>query len=340
MGCKTNLNYVCTVVLLFVVFTTSASEKVCPDTLSVDITNERKLEDGSVYFDGLLFPPQVQYNKDDTLRACPCALKKCVRRCCPRGQVYEGKTCRLPRQASYNIDFPLIPEGILDKPIRSLEENFYVLYDNECSTELRYSLFAEGPKKVKSENYTIRNDGVLLLHQLRDNVPVKLLYKPENYCIAWSENFNVTKFLVCGTSEEVQDQELTRFKRWTESAGLWMSIIFLTLTFVVYSMFRSLRNLYGKSLMAYVATLAIAYSALNFIKIGEIQNQVFDDIGCRVMVTCGLDYFTIGCVDSHLCPKKSREIFSESGNDFSEIKKKFHHDDENFLTISYTLQSD
>ena len=255
-------------------------ENPCSENVSIGLEKGSKLDNGSILYDGLTFPPHLQFNINNELRGCPCGLTKCIRRCCPKGEALDAGVCN-PIPNTTDVDFPPIPDGILDTGIESIDKDFYVIYEKRCLTKKTFALFLSGPKKFTTESFKITSDGILVMEQLKKEDPKVYRYEQERYCIAWSQKDQGTKFYSCLSPDERKEQLIVDLKRYSESIGNAISVLFLILTFIVYSLFSSLRNIHGKTLMGYVVSLAMAYGFLTIIKNHEIQNNFLNDASCQ-----------------------------------------------------------
>ena len=177
--------------------------------MSINLENGTKWDNGSVTINDVTIPPEHQYKYYGLHMGCPCKQKKCIRFCCPREEV-TGLVCRLPTNSTDFKD-PPIPDGILSPKIKNLRDNFFILHSANCLTEPVYGLFASGPYKAEKENFSIREDGVLVVEDEKWNAEKRINekkyteFETDRYCIQWSERFEGTMFLTCRTKEEVQD---------------------------------------------------------------------------------------------------------------------------------------
>ncbi|XP_014210181.1 G-protein coupled receptor Mth-like [Copidosoma floridanum] len=254
----------------------------CNKILSVNLENGTSLANGSILFDGLTIPPYAQYSLDGQLFGCPCMVKHCIRRCCKPG-LFEDRGCHEPWGQSYGIKVPPIPEEFLHPSIKNFDDHFYVIYERECIADNAFILWITGPKKSYNEHFNVSLTGSLSHYNERNNQTSFFLYSQEQYCLAWSEAYNITKIRACTNLEEYQSIVIDNMLRWSMGISNWFSAFFCLLTFLIYSLFEDLRNLHGKTLMCYVMCLAIADVLVPFIRNNELQNALFDDTSCQVM---------------------------------------------------------
>ncbi|CAG9561720.1 unnamed protein product [Danaus chrysippus] len=79
----------------------SVNGQLCDEKNTVDLTLAKSLEDGIIVSDGEKFSPGYIYRRNDTdgekIFGCLCQGKRCFRKCCPPGKVYqrsqEGRKC-------------------------------------------------------------------------------------------------------------------------------------------------------------------------------------------------------------------------------------------------------
>lgn len=123
--------------IILLLVATCACEQPCPDNESVDISDVKSLEDGTVIQDGVVFPPKYVYAKNVSgeIRrfGCLCKVKNCFRKCCPKGSVFQGRNCtEMP-------EFDIISNEALNlhysttfrKKIH-MKDNFDMLYGKPC----------------------------------------------------------------------------------------------------------------------------------------------------------------------------------------------------------------
>ncbi|XP_014225451.1 uncharacterized protein LOC106651455 [Trichogramma pretiosum] len=187
--------------------------KPCDVFMSVDLANGTRNKDGSVSIGGVTIPATLQFRYYGQDRGCPCGLKKCIRLCCPRGLVADGD-CRPPSSGSAANPrnfFDELPDGLLSPKIKSLDDDFYVIHEMDCSTQPSVDLFVTGPNRFAGENFTVTEDGELIVESYytsaADRKKRSASYGPERYCIGWSEKYQGVKVQTCRSREEVRQAE-------------------------------------------------------------------------------------------------------------------------------------
>ncbi|XP_075977842.1 putative G-protein coupled receptor Mth-like 3 [Anticarsia gemmatalis] len=223
----------------------------CEDVFSVDVTNGKRLKNGSVEKDGVVFPQKYVYSKfysNGTLRkfGCLCEFKTCFRKCCPVGSVMLGKNCTqledLDVIGSSGLE---LYNGSQFREKKTLEQTgFGVLIGrpyHQCYLE---DLFLY-----------IQQNGHL--NVFVDDTPQD--YGPDKYCIdnfVSSPNSNTTelKALICFRSkDETHSYPLS-------STCMLISCFFIILTVAVYAWLPELRNLHGMVLMAYLLSFLVGFT--------------------------------------------------------------------------------
>ncbi|XP_031779177.1 G-protein coupled receptor Mth2 isoform X1 [Nasonia vitripennis] len=277
---------------LYLSFPSTATDQPCHDLLSISLENATEVfANGSVLFDGLTFPKPTQYRDEKgRLRGCPCLVKKCIRFCCQPGEIHDKLhkdrpvLCHKPstNETDENFDLPPLPDGVLDASVGGYED-FYTIHRQGCVVPKQATIYLSGKMVMKSDSPSITAHGHFKLEHTRDAVVKTYIHEPDSYCVAYSRKHNASKIRLCNSPSEARKEKMENAMRWSETAGSWLSVIFLIATFTVYSLFPVLRNLPGKTLMAHVASMALAYIFLPFIKHAEIQNSILDIDGCKTM---------------------------------------------------------
>ena len=269
-------------VLAFFMFIHASCEP-CEHVMSISLANGTRAKDGSIVMDGISFPNETQFvDENGDLRGCPCISRNCVRKCCPPGHHFNERYKCWPLNGSIGVDILTEPGDVLHPDIRKLDEDFYVIYKTKCLTPHPTLSIGTGKNTIAGESYKILPNGTLVMVKNKTNVwneteSNTYTYEPERYCFDHASLENGTVFVTCQSKAAVQKEQVEDVMRWSETAANWLSVIFLILTFIVYSLFSSLRNLHGKTLMAYVVCLAVAYTFLPLMKHAEFQNQIEDN---------------------------------------------------------------
>ena len=251
--------------------------ELCESNLSINIENGTEEDDGSIFFDGLIFPNETRYiDTEGELLGCPCKVKKCIRKCCGPDEVLDNDyTCSLRNESDFTDVFSNSVD-LIHSAINKLDDDFYVIHTMDCATPELLVIVASGEYKLPGENFQIVPNGSLILTQIdKDNNKVAITaYGPERYCIEHLEATNGTIFITCRTEGQLSELKRESIKRWAETATNWFSVIFLIMTFIVYLILPDLRNIHGLTLMSHIACLTVTYTFLPIMKHNEFQGRI------------------------------------------------------------------
>lgn len=117
---------------------------------STNISSGIRNRNGSISFEGVEYPSylygEVNYilkNEDESvpvkkhIRGCLCRIKKCIRLCCPRGQLYDEdfEVC-LPNKAAKNLEAEVYADSKShEKTTIILDDHFGYVHDLACTDE-------------------------------------------------------------------------------------------------------------------------------------------------------------------------------------------------------------
>ncbi|KAL2744121.1 G-protein coupled receptor Mth2-like isoform X2 [Vespula maculifrons] len=224
----------------------------CPLSLTVPLEGKvRRYENGSLFHKDTLYPTNLYWTENDSIRGCICELRPCLRKCCQDGEVLsDGEAPNCTKLQNYNVlpDLRLKNDQLTSEiqNISNIANHFAILRNRICPNK---SYILE-PEKYEEDKFTIEANGIL-----RDG---KSIYPQWKYCIDWHQSLKKIIVLICFQSEE----ELPLLTTQIYPIMTIVSIPFLIITFVVYAIIPELRNIYGKTLMCYVACLTISYCFL------------------------------------------------------------------------------
>lgn len=274
--------------LLLVV--SGAFSQPCPDFMSISLENGTVNDDGSVSYDDLTYPKSAQfYSNNGTLHGCPCNVKRCVRMCCPAGQFQDKRTCYTPENETLrDFVYPSLPEIVYEG---DLLNDFYLIHSNlnanTCKTLSLFSVFAKN-NYSRIQNLTITKDGSFVIRSLDDlhhSYDIEK-YTQQEYCIARSKIRPETKFVLCELEKDIKNANMERIKRFCKIVGSCVSVLFMSMTIIVYSLFSSLRNLYGKTLMCQISCMIMAECFLPVINLQDIVQASYENqISCKAFGT-------------------------------------------------------
>ncbi|XP_043673899.1 G-protein coupled receptor Mth2-like isoform X1 [Vespula pensylvanica] len=224
----------------------------CPLSLTVPLEGKiRRYENGSLFHKDTLYPTNLYWTENNSIRGCICELRPCLRKCCQDGEVLsDGEAPNCTKLQNYNVlpDLRLKNDQLTSEiqNISNIANHFAILRNRICPNK---SYILE-PEKYEEDKFTIEANGIL-----RDG---KSIYPQWKYCIDWHQSLKKIIVLICFQSEE----ELPLLTTQIYPIMTIVSIPFLIITFVVYAIIPELRNIYGKTLMCYVACLTISYCFL------------------------------------------------------------------------------
>ncbi|XP_046824916.1 G-protein coupled receptor Mth2-like isoform X2 [Vespa crabro] len=226
----------------------------CPLSLTVPLEKDKvhRYENGSLFHEGTLYPTNLYWTKNDSVRGCICELRPCLRKCCQDGEVLsDGETPNCTKLQNHDVlpDLRLKKDQLTSEiqNIRSIANHFAILRNKICHNNKTYIL---DPEKYEEDKITIEANGIL---KNEENI-----YPQWMYCIDWDQSLKKIIVLICFQQEE----ELPLLTTQIYPIMTIVSIPFLIITFLVYAIIPELRNIYGKTLMCYVACLTISYCFL------------------------------------------------------------------------------
>ncbi|CAH0585532.1 unnamed protein product [Chrysodeixis includens] len=248
-------------------------EQPCPDNESVDISDVRSLEDGTIVQDGVVFPPNYVYAKNVSgeIRrfGCLCKVKNCFRKCCPMGSVFHERICtEMP-------DFDVIKnEGLnlhysskFRKKVEMKDRTFDMLYGKPCA-----AIYLE------DNTWYVQEDGELYV-DIPSNIPPVIIYKPDKYCIdTFVNEKNETQLnaLICFVTKPDNNNYAL------SSSCMLISCFFILLTVAVYAFLPELRNLHGMVLMAYLLSFFVGFLFFATMQILILRKEISQE-ECTVL---------------------------------------------------------
>lgn len=263
----------------------------CSSLLSVVLSNDSILltetsqmleKNGSLFYDGFLYPADLHWTDGNVTYVCVCKLRNCIRKCCRGDEVLrkdltENIQKKQPVcQKIFHNDTMPAGEEIKTQDLRlskeqmaeeiqhvdKLKDYFLLLESSVCPA----GTYALDPNEFQEKKYILQANGSLV------NADEEI-FSFWNYCIDWQMNFERINILICVTPETPNEEADT-----AHHVGIAVSIPFLVATFLVYAIIPELKNLYGKTLMCYVICLIIAYVFLllvNYIYMSSIRALCF-----------------------------------------------------------------
>lgn len=238
--------------------------------LSVQITSTLRIDSKGIFVNGIFFSKYCvdehpDYSNKTVVLTCNdpkkfCHNQTCFRKCCPLGESYgeSGRRCQKTNQ-SFNPEIYDLTTLTIDKFAKVSE--FGVYLGDACEARGKYLL-----EKDEGEESFLGLSGTLY-------VPMyKKCFSEEEFCM---EHVQVGNFSGIGTflcfAKTSTDFENSQLQFFLLSLGLIISCTFLLLTFLVYLFTPKCQNLYGKTLMCYIACLFTAYLCLAVVELKSME---------------------------------------------------------------------
>ncbi|XP_015595599.1 G-protein coupled receptor Mth2-like [Cephus cinctus] len=251
---------------------------LCPRTLMEPLNGYSILANGSFYHEGSLYDLDVLLLHNDTI-SCPCETSLCVRKCCPVDQV---SIIRENRAECVSMNRPIPALRLKDQEmapelhgISNLSQVFHIIQNRYCP----YGSIQLHPERFIEDKFVLQINGSI------STVSDKI--QNSKYCMDWEENLNNITVFVCaelGATAVVVEPLFP--------LGMITSVPFLVATFLVYAIIPELRNIYGRTLMCYVASLISAYCFLVVAKLSLHTADNFcvpfassDQMLCDILIT-------------------------------------------------------
>ncbi|XP_053987330.1 G-protein coupled receptor Mth2-like [Hylaeus volcanicus] len=194
-----------------------------------------------------------------------------VGKCCPPGEVFikngEDKEgyCSVPRlqlNQSFSPSFSDFNRTGYWIPAQKHSE-FVVIFGEPCKHK-RYIL---NPWNQNDIHHLLINGSVFI----PDEEPLMLM-PGVNYCMEIVESFGLMTFVCYEDLTTIASPQYSIY-----SVGLLISVPFLVLTVVVYSITPKLRNIYGRLLCRYCGCLAVAFTTL---AITQLRGSHMSQMAC------------------------------------------------------------
>ncbi|XP_014600685.1 PREDICTED: G-protein coupled receptor Mth2-like [Polistes canadensis] len=221
-------------------------------TVPLEKDNIQRYKNGSIFHDGTLYPTNLYWIQNNSIRGCVCELRPCMRKCCRDGEVLsDGEIARCKKIQNRTV----LPDIKADKEqftseiqhIKNIADHYILLQNNFCPNK-SYKL---EPENFEEDKFIFEANGTLHVGSI--------IYPQWNFCIDWHESLKKITVLICFQPEE---QSVLPTRQRIYPIMTIVSIPFLIITFIVYAIIPELRNIYGKTLMCYVACLTISYCFL------------------------------------------------------------------------------
>lgn len=204
------------------------------------------------------FPPGHYFTANSTVGGCPC-----IRKCCSKDEEFftsqSNKGTRsylmcgkLSRNSLFeNFTVPVYKR--VNETVVIPHSHFSVVFGDICP---RNKIWLN-PAKIPHDRNFLMSDGSILLFGEKGR---QIFLDVARYCL---ESVNTSREIytfVCPlTSQDPLDSAKYKFY----PIGMFLSMPFLLVTFVVYAILPDLRNVHGKSLMCTIASFIAAYISLS-----------------------------------------------------------------------------
>ncbi|XP_015110208.1 G-protein coupled receptor Mth2 isoform X2 [Diachasma alloeum] len=196
--------------------------------------------------------------------------------CCPPGKfMASSEYVVCASKTSKPVYDPEIPQIFREdlKPSAIGPTDFQRIYRIPCDDRM-YELSSEAPS---FDVFYLLEDGRIFLNNSKDKAPDEFL-GIDDYCFSsWmGENGTHTRILACLSTFEMQDFPFLY------AISLAFPMPFLIVTFLVYACLPVLRNIHGMILMAYVASLFLAYGGITLMRL-EVVDPRHSPMGCTFL---------------------------------------------------------
>lgn len=203
-----------------------------------------------------------------------CDSNACIQLCCPLGDRLVKEKC-VPGGDNYPFPdvYSYATSDLLQSENKKVNELFQLVVHDPCRETERFLL---DPAEYPEDEYIFLTNGSL--YQPRHEE----FLESTSYCLAVvRDKFEVT---VCFESINVETIAETN-QLISKPVGLIVSLPFLLVTFVVYSILPELRNMHGYTLRGYVGSLFVAYTVLVVLQLTHPNS-----IEYSVCITLGTAY--------------------------------------------------
>lgn len=192
----------------------------------------------------------IDYEKN-TAYGCMCnySSKACIRKCCEVGKVLYGNLCTDSKTVEGSLTSLRLDKQKLDSElwkINKLEEAFYIV-ENMLMCPKGFNRIILNPE-YPEDMFLLFKNGTLQRNPEQH-------YFLSDYCLDWTDYINNFSAILC---ESANDNATER----THPIGIFISVLFLLITLIVYAIIPELHNLHGKTLMCHMASLIVAYTGL------------------------------------------------------------------------------
>lgn len=190
--------------------------------------------------------PQVKHDK-------LCSSLTCVRKCCPKYQIYSlvSRSCTLLQDVNHITDFSFY----------NFENQSYVQSPKNLFMEYNFpwceNIYIIDPTLNPSDNFFLLENGSLYITLSKLSMP------PSLYCVdsfLGSQESISIKAISCFLDQKEETNKCKEIRRVLSPVLIVISCIFLSITLIVYAVIPELHaKLHGKSQLSHVFSLLIAF---------------------------------------------------------------------------------
>lgn len=203
-----------------------------------------------------------------------CNNNTCIQLCCPLGDRLINEKCVSEKG---NYSFPVYTTSDSQNKGRKLDEVFQLIINDPC----KYGRFVLNPEDYPEDEYMVFANGSLYQPHYDEFIELT------SYCLA-VVNGDQYEVAICFSNDTKNATLPDQQRNDIPVVGLLISLPFLLVTFVVYSILPELRNMHGYTLRGYVGSLFIAYTVLAVIQL--INQAILPDFLCIATGTAHPNY--------------------------------------------------
>lgn len=190
-----------------------------PCDVTVDVTDGFFYQNGSVYYDDVLYLPKHVFKEENQTKACVCEYKTCVLKCCDHGQHFHENECNF---GDTNLNL------IIHNGEEELDDKYHLLVatDDWCYNEGELLILLD---HIKYEDiWKIQRNGELFFPNME---PELNRISPFTYCVEYFSEKNNTLVGKC-VNTNMTTNKMEKIVNNTMSTGWYL--------FSIYSFFNTL----------------------------------------------------------------------------------------------------
>lgn len=159
----------------------------CSKTLTIDISNGNKLDDGLIQHENITFNRHHYFFDKEKILGCICNIKKCIRKCCNTDEIYSSNICIDRKDEIFNFTFF---NGI--EPSNDNINDFVIIFGSQCPGRHYYLITPDS-----SDDIFLQENGSLI------NKAWENIYSVDKYCVDLFNN--EMSALICESDEFEED---------------------------------------------------------------------------------------------------------------------------------------